>query len=196
MTKVTKWALAAAVLVLAGIVAVLPRTAGTRNTAGPDLTAARAAAALAPCPAAGTGKVAQLDGASAQCLADGGDVDLSAALAGHTTLVNVWATWCIPCKTELPVLAQYAQQPGAVPVLLVQAASSQADGLALLEDLGVHLPSVFDGEGTTGPVREKLKVAALPASYLVTPDGQVHLIRNPPTFGDPDAVRQAVESGS
>ncbi|GHF75037.1 thiol-disulfide isomerase/thioredoxin [Amycolatopsis bartoniae] len=196
MTKVTKWALAAGVLVLAVIVAVLPRTAGTRNTAGPDLTAARAAAALAPCPTTGSGKVAQLDGVSAQCLADGGNVDLSAVLAGHTTLVNVWATWCVPCKTELPVLAQYARQPGAVPVLLVQAASSQADGLALLKDLGVHLPSVFDGEGNTGPVREKLKVAALPSSYLVTPDGQVHLIRNPPTFGDPDAVRQAVESGS
>lgn len=196
MTTATKWALAVGVLILGVIIAVLPRThQPVQSTAAPDLSAPRAAAALAPCPH-GTGEVAQLKGVTSRCLGDGSQVDLGTALAGRTTLVNVWATWCEPCKTELPVLASYAAQPGAAQVLLVQAASSQADGLALLKDLGVHLPSVFDGDGTTGPVRAALKVAALPASYLVTPDGQVHFIRNPPTFGNPEAVRTAVESGS
>ncbi|GAB3000004.1 TlpA family protein disulfide reductase [Amycolatopsis acidiphila] len=196
MTTATKWALAVGVLIIGVIIAVLPRDdAPTQNTAAPDLSAPRAAAALAPCPR-GTGEVAQLEGVTSQCLGDGAQLDLGTALAGHTTLVNVWATWCEPCKTELPVLAAYARQPGAAQVLLVQAASSQADGLALLTKLGVHLPSVFDGEGGTGPARSALKVSALPASYLVTPDGQVHFIRNPPVFGNPDAVRTAVESGS
>lgn len=197
MTRATKWALAAGVLILGVIIAVLPRNhAPTQNTAAPDLSAPRAAAALAPCPH-GAGEIAQLEGVTAQCLGDGSPVDLGSALAGRTTVVNVWATWCEPCKTELPVLAAYAAQPGAAQVLLVQVNSSEADGLGLLKNLGVHLPSVFDGEGLTGPVRSALKVpSSLPASYLVTPDGQVHFIESPRLFDNPDAVRTAVESGS
>ena len=198
MTTATKWALAAGVVVLAVIIAVLPRNNGTaprQPTAAPDLSAARAAAALAPCPA-GAGEVPELTGVRAQCLGDGSTVDLGRALGGQTTLVNLWATWCEPCKTELPVLDAYAAQPGAAKVLEVQVASSAADGLALLTKLGVHLPSVFDGDGNTGPVRAALKPPpALPASFLVTPDGQVHLIRNPLTFDNPEQVRAAVESG-
>ncbi|TNC22934.1 TlpA family protein disulfide reductase [Amycolatopsis alkalitolerans] len=195
MTTATKWALAVGVLVIGVIIAVLPRDHGTpaKNTPGPDLSAARAAAALAPCPT-GTGEVAQLKGVSAQCLGDGSTVDLGSALAGHTTLVNIWATWCEPCKTELPVLSRYAAEPGAAKVLEVQVASTEADGLALLTKLGVHLPSVFDGQGLSGPVRTALKPPpSLPASYLVTPDGQVRFIQNPRVFHNPDEVRKAVE---
>lgn len=197
MTTATKWALAVGVLILGVIIAVLPRNSTpTQNTAGPDLSVARAAAALEPCPA-GTGEVGQLKGVSTRCLGTGATVDLGSALAGHTTLVNIWATWCEPCKTELPVLAEYAAQPGAAQVLAVQVASSEADGLDLLTKLGVHLPSVFDGEGSTGPVRSALEVpSALPASYLVKPDGGVHFIENPRVFDNVGAVRQAVESGS
>ncbi|KAA9149658.1 TlpA family protein disulfide reductase [Amycolatopsis acidicola] len=197
MTKATKWALVIGVLVLGVIIAVLPRDNGTtRNAAAPDLSQARAAAALPPCPA-GTGEVAQLKGVRAQCLGDGSTVNLDTALAGAPTLVNFWATWCQPCKTELPVLSQYAAQPGAVRVLAVQVDSSEADGLALLKTLGVHLPAAFDGEGQTGPVRTAFKVpSSLPASYLVTRDGQVHFIENPRLFDNSDAVRKAVEEYS
>lgn len=194
MTTATKWALAAGVLILAVIIALLPLThRSAPDYAAPDLSAARAAAALASCPR-GNGEVAQLKGVSARCLGDGSTVDLGRALAGHTTLVNIWATWCEPCKTELPVLSRYAAEPGAAQVLAVQVASSESDGLALLTRLGVHLPSVFDGDGQTGPVRSALKVpSSLPASYLVGPDGQVRFIENPRLFTNPDQVHDVVE---
>jgi len=184
-----------AVLVLAVIVAVLPRG---KETAAPkaaeDLGPGRAKAALAACPQ-GTGEVQQLRGVSVPCLGDGSTSDLGTALAGHETLVNVWATWCQPCKTELPVLNAYAAQPGAVSVLAVQVASLASDGLDLLATLGVHLPAVYDGDGQTGPVRAALKVPpALPASYLVSADGQVRFISNPRLFENTDQVRTAVES--
>ncbi|WP_431922791.1 TlpA family protein disulfide reductase [Amycolatopsis tucumanensis] len=192
MTTATRWALVAGVLVLAVIVAVLPQVRSDSPAAGPDLTAARAAAALAPCPS-GTGEVAQLAGVRAECLGDGTTVDLGSALAGQVTLVNVWATWCEPCRTELPVLQRYASEPGAVRVLTVQVQSKPDDGLELLAELGVRLPTVFDGDAGSGPVRSALKVPpALPASYLVAADGQVRLIESPRIFTDPEQVREVV----
>ena len=198
MTTVTKWALAIAVLAVALIVALLPR-GGSKAPATPpeDLTAARAAAALTACPAATGGVVKQLEGIEADCLGDGSKVDVGRALAGAPVLVNVWASWCEPCRTELPVLQQYAAQPGAVRVLGVQVQSPAKDGLNLLTELGVHLPSIYDGNGGTGPVRTALKVpSSLPASYLVTADGQVRFIANPRVFGNTGEVRAAVEGAS
>ncbi|NBH08019.1 TlpA disulfide reductase family protein [Amycolatopsis sp. SID8362] len=199
MTRVTKWALAAAVLAVALIVALLPRGGGdTAAKPAEDLGPARTAAALQPCPAPGSGPpVKQLEGVKAECLGDGASVDVGQALAGAPVLVNVWASWCQPCRTELPVLQDYAKQPGAVRVLGVQVQSPAKDGLDLLARLGVHLPSVFDGDGGSGPVRTALKVpSALPASYLVTAGGEVRFIANPRTFGNTDQVRAAVEGAS
>ncbi|OZM73384.1 redoxin [Amycolatopsis antarctica] len=194
MTTPVKWALAAAVLALALIVALLPREDRPPASAGPEvagLAEARSAAALPPCPTAGP--VTGLGGVPSTCLGDGTEVDLGAVLGGRPTLVNVWATWCPPCKEELPVLAAYAAGQGAIPVLTVQVASDPADGLELLSALGVRLPTVHDGDGGSGPVRTALRVPPnLPASYLVGADGQPRLIEEPRLFTDPAEVEAAV----
>jgi thiol-disulfide isomerase/thioredoxin len=117
-------------------------------------------------------------------------LDVATALDGPV-LVNMWATWCEPCKTELPVLAAYAAEPGAVPVVTIGVESRPADALELLTALKVKLPSLLDEDGRT---KQKLHPIGLPASYLVE-DGTVTLIANPRVFTSPEQVRQAVTHG-
>lgn len=111
-------------------------------------------------------------------------------MAGATTLVNVWATWCPPCRKELPALQAYSEQPGAVRVLGLQVQSSPADGLELLDELGVTFPSVHDRNRRISAALEVPNV--LPASYVVTDSGQVRRLA-PEVFESPDEVRAAVQ---
>ena len=79
-----------------------------------------------------------------------GGVDL-ACLGGEATgaqqeitVANVWAWWCEPCRAELPVVEEFARAHPEYTVVGVHADRDGARGAALLEDLGVDLPSFED----------------------------------------------------
>jgi thiol-disulfide isomerase/thioredoxin len=194
----TRWLLIVVVLAVAGAVALWPRDSGPQHAvadqpsaAAPaqDLTEARRDAALRPCPAAAPDGPQSLRGVPVTCLGDGRQADLASLVAGRPALVNLWATWCVPCQKELPVLDAYAAQPGAVPVIAVQVQSKEDDGLSLLTSLGVHLPSVVDSSDT---IRRALNVSSLPSSYLIGADGSVKQVTDPLVFTSADQVRKVV----
>jgi thiol-disulfide isomerase/thioredoxin len=202
-TRAELWStLAVAALVVVGVVALWPRSSPTAadpvaSTTAPAATDAelaplRAAAALALCPtASGTPPSGPLRGVAVPCLGAPGSVDLGAALAGRPVLLNVWASWCQPCRAELPALQEYAARPGAVAVLGVDVRDDPRSALALLREIGVRLPSVTDPDDA---VRAALALPpAVPVSYVVRADGTAVRVDPPTPFTSADEVAAAVE---
>lgn len=195
-----RWTVVVVALASLAIVALWPRDQHDAPPAadGPPASASPVAdpalrdrARLQPCPSREPAPGGALNGVAGSCLADGAPADMGSVVGGKPTLINVWATWCAPCRGELPVLQEYAQQPDAVQVVGVQAMSDADDGLRMLDELGVHLPTVHDADNR---IRAALKSPNLwPASYLVTPSGEVRRVDPPTVFKSPDEVRAAVQ---
>ena len=126
---------------------------------------------------------------------DGTRVRLS-DLAGKVVLVNFWATWCGPCKEEMPSLVRLQQQLDPKKfVLLTVTADLQRQGITqFLSHAGVTLPVLFDEDQE---VSRSFMVRGLPTTVVVGRDGTL-LGRavGPRVWDSPEAVamiRQAME---
>ncbi len=104
--------------------------------------------------------------------AEDGSAKTLAAFAGRPVLVNFWATWCGPCKEEMPSLDRLARR--MAPDLAVVALSQDVNGWSKvkpylarvkLDALGVYV----DRNGALG---RRLKVEALPTTWLFDADGK------------------------
>lgn len=161
--------------------------------AGPEVEALRASAALNPCPTPQPGApepAGPLVGLVVPCLGAPGEVDLAAALAGRPALLNVWASWCAPCREEIPVLDAYANRPDAIPVVGIDVRDDAAAALGLMADLGARYPSVVD---TGGELWQALDVPlAIPTTYILGTDGSLQRVNPPIVFADPDEVAATV----
>jgi thiol-disulfide isomerase/thioredoxin len=196
-----RWALAVALLAAALVVALWPRASPapapspiTEAVVGaPSIDQLRSRAALQPCPAAhgSAGPVGSpLAGLVLPCLGQPGTVDLAVALAGRPALLNLWGPLCQPCAQELPALAAYAAEPGAVTVLGVEVQQLPDAALEELAALNVHYPSVSDPDGKLRAVLHAPPV--IPLTYLVSADGKVTQVNPPEVMRSPEQVRAVV----
>lgn len=98
-------------------------------------------------------------------------------LRGQGVLVNLWASWCIPCRTEMPALErvyqQYRDQGFEILAVNVTGQDSPSSAMEFAGELGLTFPILFDSEGI---VSDQYELRALPTSFFVRPDGTIQEI--------------------
>ena len=120
-------------------------------------------------------------------LVGGGMSDL-AADRGNVVLVNFWATWCEPCKAEMPGLQQLADELRDQPFRLysVDLQEDEADIQAFERQYGLRLYAVMDQDGDA---TRAYGVRALPSTFLIDKRGTLRLQRLGPLLeGGPETM--------
>jgi len=89
---------------------------------------------------------------------------------GKLTLVNFWASWCVPCRQEHPVILQLAKDP-RITVVGVNYKDGAENALRFLGELGNPFSAI--GLDPAGRMAIDWGVYGIPESYLVGPDGTI-----------------------
>lgn len=161
------------VLLLAGCTdaGITPPPAETRVDVDTEqLRRAKSQAGIAPCPTDPGGGGSDLPQVSLACLGGGEPVSLD-ELSGPA-VVPLWASWCEPCKDELPLYARLARRAGDdLAVLGVNYQDTQPDlALELLRRSGARFPQVAD---PGGELADTYRIRGLPGVLWVEDDGKV-----------------------
>ena len=97
-----------------------------------------------------------------------------ADLKGKVVLLNLWASWCGPCKDEAPVLeriwTQYRDK--GVVVLGIDIQDLTSDALAFVKEYGLTYPSLRDGSDDS---KTALEATGVPETFLIDRQGRVAL---------------------
>jgi len=93
-------------------------------------------------------------------------------LRGRVVLLNFWATWCAPCRDEMPALKALARElgPRGLTVVGVNFRESKQDVEVFAREYGLDFPMLLDGEGR---LAKRYQVYALPVTLLVDRRGMV-----------------------
>lgn len=125
---------------------------------------------------------------------DGDTVSL-ASLRGSVVMLNVWATWCTPCRWETPFLQSLHEAHFSDGLRLVglsvDAAGAGDDVRTFVEESGVDYQILLD---PTGSVMDRYGVLGLPASFIIDREGTIRFLRYGPIAENDPSFIESLES--
>lgn len=123
---------------------------------------------------------------------DGGGPEKSVAdYRGKVVVLNVWASWCVPCREESPLLERWHKKisPRGGTVLGVDIQDIDSDARAFIAEYGLTYPQLRDKEGDD--VRSEYGVVSYPETFVIDRRGRVVAIARGPV--DDKFMRETVE---
>lgn len=99
------------------------------------------------------------------------------ALRGKVVMVNFWATWCGPCRQEMPLLDELYSRYGRVgfSLLGVNIDDNSSKAMDMVSELGVTFPVLFDSRKEVSKLYE---VDAMPVTVLIDREGTVRYVHH------------------
>jgi len=114
------------------------------------------------------GTVETLDGTGEASLADH---------QGKWILLNFWASWCEPCRTEAPAIEKFSKDNPDVVVIGMDTEDLSGDAQDFVREFGLTYEMLHDGDGDR---KDAYGIFALPETFLIDPDGKLALIQRGP----------------
>jgi thiol-disulfide isomerase/thioredoxin len=165
MSRRRVFLIAAATAAVAGVVVAGVTLAGGDEAAAPVPVADDLPAIGSVEETAGSGVVE----ASGTDPITGEDVSL-ADYEGTPVVLNFWASWCAPCREELPALIQLAERHPEVALVGVNYQDAAADARALQEEIGFGWPNIADPQGELGA---QFGLQGMPSTFFLDADHRI-----------------------
>lgn len=106
-------------------------------------------------------------------LGDDGEIDTD-DYAGVPLIINVWGSWCAPCRAEAPALVEVDEQLPGVQLLGINTRDlDPAPAEAFVRAFGIEFPSIFDPDGSLLLDFGQLPPAAIPSTIIIDEQGRV-----------------------
>lgn len=98
----------------------------------------------------------------------------TADFAGTPLIVNVWGSWCAPCRSEAPELAKSAEElAGVAQFVGINTRDTVAAALAFERSFGIEYPSLNDPDGVLLLEFAQLPPKAIPSTVVIDAEGRV-----------------------
>lgn len=130
---------------------------------------------FADCPAPASAPVvgSDLPDLTLNCFTGGRPVALSSL--PRPAVINIWASWCPPCRDELPVMQGLADRTaGRLTVIGVDSGDRREAAASFAAGNDISMPTLFDPDGKLAVA---IKQAALPATLFLNTDGEMYVHR-------------------
>jgi thiol-disulfide isomerase/thioredoxin len=113
-------------------------------------------------------------------------------MAGNVVLINFWASWCAPCREEMPLLNDLHKkyEPLGFTVLGVNVEEDAKNARDFLKNFPVDFPVLLDNKNQ---VSKKYNVIAMPTTVVVDRDGNMRFLHQGYKPGDEEKYRKMVK---